>query len=327
MWAALFSWLYYLVFYFPKKIRFLQWITDLVALWPLIYEDMFIFTLLMRYSPVMPGALPEVFGVVVMWLLSFVLFLAIMANSYGKDRVGMEGCAKYVFPFAVFILVILFVKRPGYNNEYCIKGTCAHMIFENQTSHVSYVTSVGSRVAPELKRLIQLHDDMTYEPGFSRPYAKGPSIVQRFDQTDRPDWISEWPVFRWEETNPWDGTTRDMTYYLDSTPSNMDAVAFLINCPNSRECVESVETWETVEHASLPNIEVGMFFRVAPVYAAWNLTFTFKVEDKVDVQDIFIWSNRTKERNEFFNVFPTYVQHTMKMALFADTVLINETKV
>lgn len=330
LWASMFSGLYYLVLYLPKYFRFLQPLIDFVALWPYIFEYMFLFTLILRYSPVMVGVFPEVFGVVVMWLYSNIMCFAIMGNSCSDKFVDnikiRRNIWKILFGIAFVILLIFFVKRHPYSNEYCIKGSVAHTIYDNGTSHVSYITSVGSRVVPELKKLIRLHDKHEYVKDFVRPYGRGNAIVQRYNYLKRPSFINEWPTFHWEQ-GAWNGKERNATFVLDARQDDMDGVAFVLGCPDGKECVNHVDTFETIEHKKNANFGMGLFIRVVPVYLPFNMTFTFNTEKEVDMLECFIWTHPTPEREEFFKIFPTYVQHTMKMGILADTLLVNQTKI
>lgn len=330
LWANVISGLYYLVHFLPKSFRFLQPIIDFIALVPFVFEYTFFFTLVQRYSPAMPGIIPELFGVVIMWLNTAIVCFSIMGNSCSDkfvDRLKIRRkLSRYMFGVVFFFLVLLCVKRIPYSNEYCLKGTVAHTFYDNGTSDISFITLVGKRTIPQMKKLIKLQDDYDYEPNYVRPYGGGPAIVKRFRQQRKPDFIQEWPEFHWEST-PWDGTTRKMTFYLDKMQDDMDAVAFVIGCPEKKDCVKSSSLWDKITHNKNPNFEYGLFLRATPIYMPFNMTLEITTEKELDVLNVFSWGQYTKERNEFMSIFPSYVQHYQKSSALVDTMLVNQSKI
>ncbi|OHS94164.1 hypothetical protein TRFO_39614 [Tritrichomonas foetus] len=330
LWCTIFAGISHFI---PKKAAPARAVLDAIGLIPILFEYTFFFTLVQRYSTSMPGMLPEVFGAVLLWISSTITCFAIMSNSSrqqkGKDNVILKnGVWKGLLVVLISILIVWFIKTVPYSDDYTIKGIAQHCFWDNGTSEVSFISYMGNRVKPQLRKLVEQSYDIEVIDDYVRPYGRGLGLVRRYNQLPLPDFVDEWPKYNLRETAKWDGKTRTVTMSLKEDHSEMHGVSFVIGCPDKTpKCVQKANYFDEIIINENPNYKNGLFLRIVPAYAPFDYDIILTTPEKVETMVVFMYSRQTPQRDEFMGIFPTYVQHTTKSQILCDTILVNQTKI
>jgi hypothetical protein len=317
-WAAIWSVGYYPCLLKPWG-RYIAPFFNAIALLPFLFEFSSLWVLSVRYSGSIPGIIPDLLVPLFTWLMTTVIGYAVLSCCRAEKPLTTTSEWKPLFGLTSIIFFIYLLLGSPFSNDYTILGWQQQVVYENGSSTIAFVPTMGSRTLRYLKRMITHQPHVQIEDDFVAPYFHAPAVVQRLEQYEFPT-FAKWPQFEFVsvESNP---SERIVQFCLFDVPEGMRSVSLLIDCPGGEDCVRDVTGVDDLVHIAHGNVNHGMILRYQPVYAPFLLNLTV-AGPEVPVEVVFNWNMKTPEGIAFAALFPAYVCSQQKYRVLLDTSLV-----
>ncbi|OHT14478.1 hypothetical protein TRFO_15130 [Tritrichomonas foetus] len=280
-----------------------------------------LFKALLGYTTMFAGYLCECYPYVVAWFFVMRILVTVLSiSTKNEDEITYKSSKRssiiYFFLSIILFAFIICLPYP-YSDSYLIKGTAGEYVYSNSTANVHFLTEAGLRTALFLKKVVH---HATFVETFHRPLLTGPAFVKNITST----FADRWPKYEFVELIK-NSDSRLVRLEIDNNVG-CDGFTVIIKC-GEKECVNSVEYYKKIYHKKTTESNNTVVIRVVtiPKNEKYTIDFNLSEINPIPIDIMFTFYERSKERREFLNSFPSYVKEWAKERYIGDTQLLNST--